>query len=443
MKLNNSLYFLFFFLISHLFSCGKKNIYSDVNLNISHYDYSNYNINFSTEGRGDSYISYWSLDSDIKFNSLISKNKKRHDIPLLLLNPSTKYNFTINTFYNNSNYTSQLFSFTTRDLPDIFPTFDLENNNYHFDGYIFLRTQTNPGIQLLIDSKGNPMWYGIADSTLSRPFNTINWTSYISLSKANLIQEISFSGDTLVSIDTKENILHHDVLKHKNKYIGLSYKYFELKNDSKISSLKGDGIVVYDSNGKLLWEWNIFDFINPTKLSNGYLIQEDWSHANAISVDYDGNFLLSFRSFNQVWKVNSKNGSIIWKLGINGDFELSNSEIFYQQHAIHKIDENKYMLFDNGDSNIRKSSRALIFSLDEANKKFNLLSSIFLPDDLFTFKQGSVYLFNNDKLLFASTVNSRVIITNMKGEVLWNLKSNYSFYRAYYLDKLLQEKLIH
>ena len=72
MKLNNSLYFLLFFLISHLFSCGKKKIYSDVNLNISHYDYSNYNINFSIEGRGDSYISYWSLDSDIKFNSSIS-----------------------------------------------------------------------------------------------------------------------------------------------------------------------------------------------------------------------------------------------------------------------------------------------------------------------------------------------------------------------------------
>ena len=343
----------------------------------------------------------------------------------------------ISAFLKNSSAFSKLFSFTTRDFPEILPSFDLEINNYEFDGYIFLRTQTNPGIQLLIDSKARPIWYSIADSTLSRPFNTINSSSYISLSKENLIHEISFTGDTILSIDTKENILHHDILKYENKYIGLTYKYFELKNDPKISSLKGDGIVVYDSIGNLLWEWNIFDFINPKHSSNEYLIQEDWSHANAISVDNDGNFLLSFRSFNQVWKVNSTNGNIIWKLGINGDFKLSKEDIFYQQHAIHKIDEKKYMLFDNGDSKIRKSSRALIFSLDESNKKFDLINSVFLPDDLFSFKQGSVYLFNNDKLLFASTVNSRVVVTNMKGKVLWNLKSDNSFYRAYYLDKLL------
>ena len=437
MKLNTLPYFLLFFLIFCLISCGKKNIYNDVNLKTSYYNYSNYNIKFSTEVKGDSYISYWALDSDTIFNSLISKNKKVHDIPLLFLKPSVKYNFTISTSYNNSNYTSKLFSFTTRDFPETLPSFDLEINNYKFDGYVFLRTQTNPGIQLLIDSKARPIWYSIADSVLSRPFNTINSSSYISLSKANLIHEISFVGDTILSIDTKENILHHDILKYENKYIGLTYKYFELKNDPKISSLKGDGIVVYDSIGNLLWEWNIFDFINPKKSSNEYLIQEDWSHANAISVDYDGNFLLSFRSFNQVWKVNSTNGNIIWKLGINGDFKLSKEDIFYQQHAIHKIDEKKYMLFDNGDSKIRKSSRALIFSLDESNKKFDLINSVFLPDDLFSFKQGSVYLFNNDKLLFTSTVNSRVVITNMKGEVLWNLKSDNSFYRAYYLDKLL------
>ena len=44
---------------------------------------------------------------------------------------------------------------------------------------------------------------------------------------------------------------------------------------------------------------------------------------------------------------------------------------------------------------------------------------------------------DQDKFLFASSVNNRVVITNMNGEVLWNLNSDYSFYRAYYLNQRL------
>ena len=95
------------------------------------------------------------------------------------------------------------------------------------------------------------------------------------------------------------------------------------------------------------------------------------------------------------------------------------------------------MLFDNRDAELRKSSRALIFKLDEKNNNFQIEKSVFLPDDLFSFKQGSVYLFDQDKFLFASSVNSRVVITNMNGEILWNLNSDYSFYRAYYINKIL------
>jgi len=289
----------------------------------------------------------------------------------------------------------------------------------------------------LINSDGIPLWYGMADTTLSRPFNIVDKKSYLSLSKPNLIEEVTFEGDTLVSINTMKNIIHHDILKHNDKFIGLTYKYFDVENNLDLDTLKGDGIVVYDSLGKLLWEWNIFDFINPMDKSNEYYLTKDWSHANGIFVDYDENYLISFRAFGQIWKINSSTGDIIWRLGMNGDFDLSKSEIFYAQHAINKIDNDTYILFDNGDVELRKSSRALIFKLDEENNDFQIEKSVFLPDDLFSFKQGSVYLFDKDKLLFASSVNSRVVITDMNGEVLWNLNSDYSFYRAYYLKKML------
>ena len=61
----------------------------------------------------------------------------------------------------------------------------------------------------------------------------------------------------------------------------------------------GDGIVIYDLKGNKIWKWNIFDHVDPT--SESFIIREDWSHANAIDVDYDGNFLVSFRNFDQIW----------------------------------------------------------------------------------------------------------------------------------------------
>jgi hypothetical protein len=431
-------YFLILSLLFFIVSCDNKIIHNDVTLKRSSYYYSNYDIKFSLNQVGDSYVSYWSEGSTDKLKSKVSKSKKNHTIPLTIIEPSVKYNFVIHSSSNNLSYTSKLFSFTSSEIPYEFPSFEIEkNNNYDFDGYILLRTQNTPWTQLLINSDGIPLWYGISDSVLSRPFNIVDKKSYLSLSKPNLIEEVTFEGDTLVSINTMKNIIHHDILKHNDKFIGLTYKYFDVEDNLDLDTLKGDGIVVYDSLGKLFWEWNIFDVINPMDKGNEYYLTKDWSHANGIFVDYDENYLISFRAFGQIWKINSSTGDIIWRLGMNGDFDLSKSEIFYAQHAINKIDNDTYILFDNGDVELRKSSRALIFKLDEANNDFQIEKSVFLPDDLFSFKQGSVYLFDQNKLLFASSVNSKIVITDMDGEVLWNLNSDYSFYRAYYLNEIL------
>ena len=410
-----------------LYSCYNDNNFNEVSINIPNYNHSKYHVNFSTDNNIIVDISYWS-DENNKIKTYESKGYN-HDIILPFLKPSSNYSFKIRSSKNSS----ILYSFKTRDLPKFFPSFVLERDSlFSFDGYLFFRTQSDPGIQFMMDDKGDIIWYNIADTTLSRPYNKGDYNSYVSLSKSDLIHEIRYDGDTLFSKNTNNKILHHDILKNNNKYVGLTYEYLDFKRNS-IDSLIGDGIVVYDSIGNNIWEWNIFDHVNP--LDENYKIQEDWSHANAIDLDNDGNYLISFRSFDQIWKINSKSGDIIWKLGENGDFDLTSEELFYQQHAIHKLDNSRYMLFDNGMTDKRKTTRALIFSLDEENKTFIHQNSIFLPDSLFSFKQGSVYLMDDNKFLFASSVNNKTVITDTEGKILWNLSSDHSFYRVYYLNK--------
>ena len=81
------------------------------------------------------------------------------------------------------------------------------------------------------------------------------------------------------------------------------------------------------------------------------------------------------------------------------------------------------------------TSRALVFTIDEEENKFNSDRSVYLPDSLFTFKQGSVYLMDNEYYLFTSSVNNRTIISDSSGKILWNLLSDHSYYRVYYLSK--------
>lgn len=431
---------IFTYLLILLVSCSNDIEFKDVSIKLSDNLSSTYIVNFKTSSKGEANVEYWKNSEEIFSSPLFYGDS--FSIPLSFLKPLSNYNFKIVT----SNQSSIPYTFKTNDVPKFFPKLDLEKkNNFSFDGYLFFRTQTNPGIQFMLDDNAEIIWYSIADSTLSRPFRNTNvpvlksGASYLSLSEKNIIEEHSFLGDTLVTIYTGKDIIHHDIMKIRyddnlniDKYVGLTYEYLNF-NQENIDSLIGDGIVVFDSFGNKLWSWNIFDYVKPN--NENYKIQEDWSHANAIDIDYDGNYLVSFRSFNQIWKIDSESGEIIWRLGDNGDFNLNEEDIFYQQHAINKINLNKYILFDNGLSDVRMTSRALEFTIDEEEEKFKLEKSVYLPDSLFTFKQGSVYLMDNENYLFTSSVNNRTIISDSSGKILWNLLSDHSFYRVYYLSK--------
>ena len=80
-------------------------------------------------------------------------------------------------------------------LPDFLPSFTLlKEDDYEFNGYIFLRTQMNPGIQLLLDDDANIVWYQKSDTSLSRPFDISSSDSYLS-HNPSLIYEITFTGE--------------------------------------------------------------------------------------------------------------------------------------------------------------------------------------------------------------------------------------------------------
>jgi hypothetical protein len=92
---------------------------------------------------------------------------------------------------------------------------------------------------------------------------------------------------------------------------------------------------------------------------------------NAISIDDDGDILLSSRLLSEITKINRQTGEIIWRMtGIpgsaNNDFQFINDPLngFRNQHSIRALGNGHYTLFDNGNLHNPRVSRAVEYHID-------------------------------------------------------------------------------
>ena len=400
-------------------------------------------INFSGGVQGDAFVQYWPFFSDNKLTTQTSYGRTRHSIILMSLVAETTYEYQIYLKNGESELTSNTYNFTTGKLPEHLPKFDLvSGSKYTFGGFIMLRKMDAPGSQIILNSNGEIVWFQMSDSVIFRPFSLTSDTTYLALKGTNEIIEMNFLGDTILYLNQENSAFdknaHHEIFKDEQGHIVTltkQEKEFDLSKftGSKNETVVGDGILVLDSDGSEIWSWNIFDAVDVTPSQELFKFRKDWSHANALSKDTDGNFLISFRNFNQIWKVDATDGHVIWKLGENGDFSLSSNEYFKYQHAVHVNSRGNIMLFDNI-SNNNKTSRALAFAIDDEANIAETTLVVNLPDSLYSFKQGSVYFIDSAKLLFCSSMSKKIAVTDLEGNILWQVNSDQSFYRAEYID---------
>ena len=215
------------------------------------------------------------------------------------------------------------------------------------------------------------------------------------------IVEIDLSGKVLTRLEVgkgdMDKMVHHEVrLDEDGNIYALTFdkKVFDLSSvgGSVKDTVKADGIVVFNRAGKKLWEWSVLDHLNPLKEENILERKKDLVHANSVFKQKDGDFLISYRDLNQIWKIDHKTGKVIWKFGKGGDFKMKPTDSFSAQHDAHINENNDLMILDNGTEN--KISRGLSFSLDEKTKEAVSKINITLPKDYFTTAKGNAQIFN-------------------------------------------------
>jgi len=201
----------------------------------------------------------------------------------------------------------------------------------------------------------------------------------------------------------------------------------------------GDDLIDLDQNHNIAWVWNAFDHLcpsNPTSpcldINRQPMNFPDWLHSNALVYSQDdGNIVMSIRNQSWIVKIDYEDGQgtgdILWRLGYQGDFTLTNGQIpdwFSAQHYANIISPNStgvfnLELFDDGDNRVLDAagdvcgvpgqpacwSRVPIYQIDESA----MTATIAWDDNLspvFAFWGGSAQQLPNSNVVFCITTPS-------------------------------------
>jgi hypothetical protein len=208
------------------------------------------------------------------------------------------------------------------------------------------------------------------------------------------------------------------------------YKNFtNLPGRPGTTAVLGDALVDLDQNHNPVWVWDSFDYldVNRHPMPGAF---PDWTHSNSVvySPD-DGNLILSIRHQFWVIKIDYENGQgagdILWHLGYQGDFALTNGQDpdwFYAQHYASIVSPNStgvfdLEVFDNGDYRVLDAagdqcalpgqpncySRVPIFQVDEEAKTATILWQDNLSP-VFSNWGGSAQQLDNNNVVIGITI---------------------------------------
>jgi len=401
-------------------------------------------LEFSTSEVTDVYVDYWPKDHRDRMQRSRESTGKEHRIILVGVTPSTTYDYTIHT--SNPERVTNTLSFTTAQLPAGVTQIKKQLiDTTQFEGYVLVRRLSPRGVDVMLNNAGDIVWYHMYDSVVRRPFNWTSKNTLLSEYDTARIVEYDLYGDVVFDLDLKKhnipNMLHHDaVLNAKGEIVALTYDSVKMDlrefGYGKDQYILGDGIVVLTPDGEKVSDWNILNVYNPRDYPNSKLdLSHSLGHANSIAIASDGNYVVSFRDFSQVWKINSSDGSVMWKLGEGGNLKLDKEGYFLRQHAVSFNENGELMLFDNGDRKIRSESRVLAFAIDEKNRQALLTTNVVLSRELSAEKMCSAVMIKPGKYLVCTTKKNGIItVINDKAEVLWRVDLSNPSYRAYYLQ---------
>lgn len=411
---------------------------------------------------GNVHVEYWAEGDTKVLKSTVMVNEIKPKFSLLFMEAEKNYNFVVKAEAGDQRTCSDVYTFKTRKLPSDIANYSLVENEFKFDGYVFItQRMSEPGYLLLINDKAHVVWYqALAPNLSATNYDTVSKT-FTCLIGGDMNSEAVFVADELATVDVygktvfRRNrsaiggkLFHHDVrLMPDGNYIGINFvkKPFDLTmwGGSAQEIVTGDGYTIFDKAGTVIKEWDCFGTMNPqddpTIMDKFPMLninkRDDWLHSNAIEICPDGNYIMSMNMISQIWKINSKTGETMWRLGVNGNVTIPANLIQNMEHSCNITKDGDLMFYDNS-GGPGGCSRVISYKIDDASKSAIPTLTINLPMDMSSGNQSSAYMLDKDHVIFGSTVPATIGITDKTGKLVWRVIAPHQFFRAQYIDKI-------
>lgn len=453
---------LFFLLLSGS-SCTNNdgNIIKEIKIGLHNNNELKIEIKATTIKGAKLFAAYWpdSAGPAGKMTSAITAEGLSHVMVLTNIIPETNYSYQLTTISNGVKTLSKVYTFKSNKLPEwLQDQFKYNCTNPRLlpanfkQGFMLMNKRETPGIAYIIDYTGRIRWYHTVDGTGFKVIHFTKDSTVIGIlgkndeptSYGSEILEVNLLGDTLMYLKKGQgdlkSVIHHEILKRNADEIVTLFvdkKIIDLRQVGGLEkdTVNGDGILVMNRQGKKIWQWSVFDVMDPLKDPQLLKTKKDWMHANSLNYDKDSNYIISFYNNGQIWKLNAATGKIMWKYGKGGTIKMPADYSFSQAHAVHINPSGSLMFFDNGVE--KKQSEVFAVKLDEATQSASPDIHIKLPVELYNERMGSAYMIGDSLVLCCCSKKHFTVLVDKNGTVLWKLQTAIPPYRVEFLQSEL------
>jgi len=179
--------------------------------------------------------------------------------------------------------------------------------------------------------------------------------------------------------------------------------------------------------GDLVFQWSPFDHFDITDIDSVSRAgpSVNWTHGNALDLDGNGNLLVSFRALNEITKIDTRTGAVLWRMGgLRNQFTFQGTPVpaFSRQHGLRLTGPTSFVLLDNmGDP---QGTRAERYAFDEGARTAQQVASYGSAPAVTAQLGGTTQDLPGGRTLVAFGNGGRVEEYDAAGMVVWRIDGN-------------------
>lgn len=378
------------------------------------------------------------------------------DVKVMFVKASTDYVFAVNV---NGVRQKGEYEFHTSALPVEVPVYYVatDNGGAPTEGYIMQWQASKPGYITFCDMDANVVWYEQFDQAIRVAHYNVDEQKLCVLTGFRDAENFQRLCDRIITLDLEGNRFidweaseanvpypHHDIRFTPSGDLIMVCNFIKDFDLTELglgadTEVWGDGFTIISTDGTVKRRWNNFEEYTPFDTADFLKLRpavlKDFLHANSVNWDSEGNYYMTFNRINQLWKIDSATGRVLYRVGVHGNVQMNEADCPSGIHAAVPLAPDKVLVYDNGSD--RGYSRALIYEIDTEANTATVTMKVDLAAEYSSTDRSNVQLLpDGATLMFGNTVGRCDVFTDLQGNVLKVITRTGISYRSYYYPEL-------